>query len=44
MKAQAAACLQRERRPDRIVVYDGGVGGACDAYWCMWMELGGDTR
>jgi hypothetical protein len=26
-KVQAAACLQRERRPGRVVVYDSSVSG-----------------
>jgi hypothetical protein len=30
-KVQAAACLQRERWPGRVVVYDGGV---YDPFWC----------
>jgi hypothetical protein len=44
MKAQTAVCLQRERRPDRVLVYDGSVDGTYHRYWCRWMELGGDKR
>jgi hypothetical protein len=39
-KSTGGSSLQRERWPDRVVVYDGVVG---DLYWCMWMEPGGDT-